>query len=306
MQLRPETKGIILAGGTGTRLHPVTIGTSKQLLPVFDKPLIYYPLSVLMLAGIRDILVITTADDLPAFQRLLGSGAAFGLRLQYAVQESPSGLAHAFLIGESFIGMDSVCLVLGDNIFYGQGFSLVLERAANRPTGATVFAYPVKDPERFGVITLDEDQRVIALEEKPCCPASRLAVTGLYFYDNKVIEIAKEVRPSARGELEITSVNQEYLRRGELAVELLGRGYAWLDTGTHEDLLAASQFVETIERRQGYKIACLEEIAFNQGWLGIDDLRAAGQRFGRSCYGQYVQGLVEEPDTVRRIAVQSS
>lgn len=294
MQSRPQTKGIILAGGTGTRLHPVTIGTSKQLLPVFDKPLIYYPLSVLMLAGIRDILIITTPEDRFAFQRLLGDGTAFGVRLQYAVQAAPDGLAQAFAIGESFIGDGNVCLVLGDNIFYGHGLSLKLERAASRASGATLFAYQVKDPERFGVVTFDEHMRVVSLEEKPKQPTSRYAITGLYFYDNSVIEIAKRVRKSARGELEITSVNQAYLERNALTVELLGRGFAWLDTGTHEEMLSASQFVETIERRQGYKVACLEEIAFNRGWLDLSLLEAAGRRFGKSCYGQYVLRLVDE------------
>jgi glucose-1-phosphate thymidylyltransferase len=289
-----HTKGILLAGGAGTRLYPVTRGISKQLLPIYDKPLIYYPLSVLMLAGIRDILIITTPEDQAAFRRLLGDGTEFGIRLSYALQPSPDGIAQAFLIGETFIGEDNVCLVLGDNIFYGHGLSLMLEQAVARPSGATVFGYVVKDPERFGVVEFDQQMRAISLVEKPRMPRSNYAVPGLYFYDNDVIEIAKLVKPSYRGELEITAVNQAYLERGDLFVEVMGRGFAWLDTGTHESLLEASQFVETIEHRQGYKIACLEEIAFNRGWLDLASLEGAGQRFAKSGYGQYLLRLVKE------------
>lgn len=288
------TKGIVLAGGAGTRLHPVTRGISKQLLPIYDKPLIYYPLSALMLAGIRDILVITTPEDQAAFRRLLGNGSEFGINLDYAQQPSPDGLAQAFLIGEEFIGRERVCLVLGDNIFYGQGLSLMLQQASERASGATIFGYLVKDPERFGVVEFDSEMRAISLVEKPTAPASNYAVTGLYFYDNDVIDIARKVKPSARGELEITSVNRTYLERGDLSVQVLGRGFAWLDTGTHESLLEASQFVETIERRQGYKIACLEEIAFYQGWLDIAALERAGQQFGKSGYGAYLLRLAKE------------
>lgn len=285
-------KGIILAGGSGTRLYPITMGISKQLLPVYDKPMIYYPLSVLMLAGIQDILIITTPDEQYCFQRLLGDGSQFGLNLMYAVQPSPDGLAQAFIIGETFIGNGSVCLVLGDNIFYGQGFSPLLKEAAGREEGATVFGYLVRDPERFGVVEFDEQKRVISLEEKPAKPRSRFAITGLYFYDNDVIELAKQVEPSGRGELEITSVNQAYLAQGRLRVEVLGRGFAWLDTGTHESLLEASQFVETIEKRQGFKVACLEEIAFNNGWLTVNDLSRAGSDLCKNGYGQYLLELV--------------
>jgi glucose-1-phosphate thymidylyltransferase len=263
-------KGIVLAGGSGARLYPITLGTSKQLLPVYDKPMIYYPLSVLMLAGIQEILIVTTPEDQSNFKRALGRGEQFGINLTYAVQQSPDGLAQAFMIGEEFIGKDNVCLVLGDNIFYGQGFTPKLREAVNRVEsgqGATVFGYQVKDPERFGVVAFDQKFKAISIEEKPVKPQSHFAVTGLYFYDNRVIEIAKAVRPSHRGELEITDINKAYLEKGELNVELLRRGFAWLDTGTHESLLEAAQFVETIEKRQGYKIACLEEIAFNQGWL---------------------------------------
>lgn len=286
-------KGIILAGGSGTRLYPITRGVSKQLLPIYDKPMVYYPLSVLMLAGIRDILLISTPDDIGGFQRLLGDGSEFGIQLRYAVQPSPDGLAQAFLVGEEFIGTDRVCLVLGDNIFYGQGFSPMLRAAAARRQGATVFGYQVKDPERFGVVEFDAERRAISIEEKPARPKSHYAVTGLYFYDNDVIKLAKQVRPSARGELEITSINQAYLARGDLHVELLGRGFAWLDTGTHESLLEAAQFVETIEKRQGYKIACLEEISWRNGWLSSDDLRRAGLSLSKNGYGEYLLSLLD-------------
>ena len=287
-------KGIILAGGSGTRLHPVTRGVSKQLLPIYDKPMIYYPLSVLMLAGIRDVLVISTPEDLPAFQRLLGDGSDFGIALSYAVQPSPDGLAQAFLIGAEFIGNDCVCLVLGDNIFYGHGFSGMLHTAARRTTGATLFAYRVADPQRFGVVTLDATGHPLAIEEKPAQPQSPYAVTGLYFYDNDVLDIARQVRPSARGELEITDVNQAYLQRGDLHVQLLGRGFAWLDTGTHESLLDAGTYVQTIERRQGQKVACLEEIAFHNGWLDHAGLAERGHRLAQTGYGQYLLTLAGE------------
>ena len=289
-----NTKGIVLAGGSGTRLYPITKGISKQLLPIYDKPMIYYPLSVLMLAGIREVLIISTPNDIEGFKRLLGDGQELGIDISYAVQPSPDGLAQAFIIGEEFIGDSNVCLVLGDNIFYGQGFTPLLRQAVNRQKGATVFGYQVKDPERFGVVAFDEDKRAISIEEKPLKPKSNYAVTGLYFYDNDVIEIAKKVKPSERGEVEITTVNQMYMERGDLNVELLGRGFAWLDTGTHESLLEAAQFVETIEKRQGYKVACLEEIALNNGWLTKQQVAEIGQSMSKNAYGQYLMSLTSE------------
>ncbi|MFT4803764.1 MAG: glucose-1-phosphate thymidylyltransferase [Glaciecola sp.] len=290
-------KGIVLAGGSGTRLYPITMGVSKQLLPVYDKPMIYYPISVLMLAGIQDVLIITTIEDQSSFQRLLGDGSKFGIRLQYIVQPSPDGLAQAFILGEEFIGDEDVCLVLGDNIFYGQGFTPKLKHAvenAKTGNGSTVFGYEVKDPERFGVVEFDGNQKAISIEEKPAKPKSHFAVTGLYFYDNSVIEMAKQVKPSERGELEITSLNEMYLTKNKLNVEMLGRGFAWLDTGTHESLLQAAQFVETIEKRQGYKIACLEEIAFNQGWLDKKQLSALAKPLLKNNYGQYLLEIIKD------------
>ena len=289
-------KGIILAGGSGTRLYPITMGVSKQLLPVYDKPMIYYPLSVLMLAGIREILIITTAEDQAGFQRLLGDGSQFGIVLEYAVQPSPDGLAQAFIIGEEFIGNDAVCLVLGDNIFYGQNFSAKLKKAVTKAQigeAATVFGYQVKDPERFGVVEFDQDQKAISIEEKPAKPRSHYAVTGLYFYPNDVVKQAKQVKPSLRGELEITTLNEMYLNQDNLHVEMLGRGFAWLDTGTHESLLEAAQFVETLEKRQGYKIACLEEIAYLQHWLTKGQLIARGELMSKNSYGQYLLTLAK-------------
>ena len=288
-------KGIILAGGSGSRLHPITRGTSKQLLPIYDKPMIYYPLSVLMLAGIREVLVISTPQDLPNFQQLLGDGSDFGIALSYAEQPSPDGLAQAFIIGESFIGNDSVCLILGDNIFYGYGFSAMLKQARDRRGGGTVFGYHVTDPERFGVVEFDGDGRAVSIEEKPAQPKSNYAVTGLYFYDNRVVDIAKGIAPSARGELEITDINNAYLEMGELNVSVMGRGFAWLDTGTHDSLMAAGSYIQTIEQRQGLKVACLEEIGYRQGWLSAAQVRSLGQSLEKTGYGQYLLRLLDEP-----------
>lgn len=287
-------KGIILAGGSGTRLHPLTLGVSKQMLPIYDKPMIFYPLSVLMLAGMREILIISTPEDLPSFRKLLGDGSQYGIELSYVEQPSPDGLAQAFILGEEFIGKDSVCLILGDNIFYGQYFSDNLRAAMAREHGATVFGYHVSDPQRFGVVEFDNVGKVLSIEEKPKSPKSNYAVTGLYFYDNKIVEMAKKVRPSVRGELEITDINQAYLEQGLLTVQVFGRGFAWLDTGTHESLLEASHFVHTIESRQGLKIACLEEIAFNSGWIDKAMLGEQAIRLSKTGYGKYLEKILNE------------
>mgnify|MGYP001233944427 FL=1 len=290
--MESNIKGIVLAGGTGTRLHPITKSVSKQLLPIYDKPMVYYPISVLMLAGIRDILIISTPEDIENYEKLLGDGSQFGVSFEYMVQTSPDGLAQAFILGEKFIGNCNVALVLGDNIFYGQHFTNKLDFAVNRKSGATIFGYHVKDAERFGVVEFDHQGNVLGIEEKPKIAKSSYAITGLYFYDNDVIEIAKGISPSARGELEITDINQCYLKRGDLKVELLGRGFAWLDTGTHESLLSAGHFVETVEKRQGLKIACLEEIAFKRGWLTSEQLLAQAKKLNKTNYGAYLKNIV--------------